>query len=158
LKIIISILRIRPHLSAAEVAQEWLRKVQNTNNYLQTISSDRYLIIRYEDLVTKTEQTLEKICNLLGIDFSSQMLPYWKAEHHLLAGNSGTRALIWKYRNEEVIKVVQEKQGQYYEELGLRLKLDLRWQQELSSDDLEQFTRVVGEFNQPYEFNFDARH
>lgn len=40
--------------------------------------SNRYLEIRYEDLVRKPEKTLGVICSFLGIDYTSQMLDYWK--------------------------------------------------------------------------------
>ena len=82
------------------------------------------------------------------------MSEFWKHEHHHIVGSRGTNALIRKYRGLKQ-KGVEEIHGSYYEELGLQIKLDLRWKNELSAENLAIFNSLGGERNKPYEWNID---
>ncbi|NES02120.1 MAG: hypothetical protein F6K22_04290 [Okeania sp. SIO2F4] len=50
---------------------------------------------------------------------------------------------------------IEEIHGSYDEELGLQIKLDLRWKNELSVENLAIFNSLAGELNKPYEWNID---
>jgi hypothetical protein len=40
------------------------------------INSSRYMVLRYEQLVTEPGETLQALCQFIGINFSEQMLAY----------------------------------------------------------------------------------
>jgi hypothetical protein len=52
----------------------WERLVTTNHRMLKMLTADRYVEIRYEDLVTDSEKTLIKICNCLGIQYHTAML------------------------------------------------------------------------------------
>ncbi len=96
---------------------------------------------------------MTKVCELLGIDFTPEMIPYWQHDHHVISGNSGVRSLIWRSKQEEIEAEVRKNNGEYYDNLGLKIKLDLRWKEELSKDQVAVFNRIAGDINKAYEWN-----
>lgn len=149
-------LRITPGLTATEFSHQWVKRIKETNEFFDQFPSERKMIISYEKFVTQNQEVLQQLCQLLQIEFVPEMTQYWKHDHHLVAGNSGTRSLILKYRNQETAGLqdqVQKRQGNYYENMGLQLKLDLRWKDELSSEQVEVFNQIAGELNKTYEWN-----
>lgn len=54
------------------------------------VGSERFLVVRYEELVSEPVSTLCSVCSFLGLDYKSRMLDYWKLpttvehryEHH----------------------------------------------------------------------------
>ena len=87
------------------------------------------------------------------------MLAYWKPEHHHVFGNAGTRSLIFKFRKQFGYQMTEDRQqdeqketyygNNYYQDLNLAIKLDQRWKEELSQDQLQIFERIAGNLNQP---------
>jgi hypothetical protein len=149
-------LRITPKLTATEFSHQWVKRIRETNEFFDQFPPERKMIVSYEKFITQNQETLQQLCQLLQIDFIPEMAQYWQHDHHLVAGNTGTRSLILKYRNEEATQVqtqVQKRQGNYYDNMGLQLKLDLRWKDELSLEQLEEFNRIAGDLNKPYEWN-----
>lgn len=149
-------LRITPGLTATEFSHQWAKRIKETNEFFDKFPSERKMVVRYEKFITENQETLQSLCQLLQIKYVPEMVQYWKHDHHPIAGNTGTRSLILKYRNEEGTAVqsqVQQRQGDYYDNMGLKLKLDLRWKNELSSEQLEEFNRIAGDLNKPYEWN-----
>jgi len=55
----------------------WRRAAEMHRDHAQRLGPERYLLIRYEDLVSDQRATLEKVCNFLGIAMTESML-----EHH----------------------------------------------------------------------------
>jgi len=145
-----SILRIRPTWTAERFCQDWSKKMRDAREFYDQFPSDRKMMVRYEELVTQPEQTLKQLCALLAIDFVPEIFSYWKYDHHPVSGNSGTRSLIWRYRDENIQDANYQKQGSYYENVGLNLALDLRWKQELTPEQLKTFEDYCGEINKPY--------
>lgn len=63
--------------AVADIATEWVR----TSTTLEVWRTrPDFLSIRYEDLVTKPEETLREICSFLGVDFHSDMLEFHTRE------------------------------------------------------------------------------
>ncbi|MFC1579348.1 sulfotransferase [Thermodesulfobacteriota bacterium] len=57
------------------IIRTWKRTVAN---FILNKNNRHYLMIKYEDLVRKTEMTLNQICMVLGIGFSNDMLDFSK--------------------------------------------------------------------------------
>jgi Sulfotransferase family len=96
----------------------WLRKKLGKENWLQ---------IKYEDLATKPDEILKRICRFLGVSFESGMLRYRSHPYFGIGGNPNV-----KDTNEEAIL------------------LDERWRQELSWGHRLAFALMAGWLNKLY--------
>ena len=59
-----------------DCAEQWLHEVRLNLKMGAMIGSERYLVIRYEDLILEAEQTLRRICDFIGVPYSEAMLSY----------------------------------------------------------------------------------
>lgn len=78
------------------IAQEWLRNNANIVTFLTSLSGDRWLMIKYEDLVTETERELKRITEFFGLPYSTEMLNY-----HLREAEPES-TLDWKLKTREM--------------------------------------------------------
>lgn len=62
--------------NVCEVAARWREDVGGNLKMGSMLGQDRYLVIRYEDLVTDPEGTLKRCCAFAEIDYSDSMLNY----------------------------------------------------------------------------------
>jgi len=81
------------------------------------------ILIRYEDMVSNTEQTLSRLCEFLGVEFEPAMLNFRAAVHHNVNGND------MKFSSTS------------------ELRLDEAWKTGLKADDLAYFERRAGSLN-----------
>ncbi len=91
--------------------------------------------VRYEDLCRSPEAIVHGLCDLIGVDYRSDMLTYWQHDHHHLGGNSGTKTLVAKYH--DIPEAFSDKpwSADFYRDHRLEIKLDERWKTELSMAD-----------------------
>jgi malonyl CoA-acyl carrier protein transacylase len=55
----------------------WTRSYGNILDFVETLPPERYVLLRFEELVTRPREALEPVCSLLGIRFSDALLePY----------------------------------------------------------------------------------
>jgi hypothetical protein len=148
-----SYLRRFSHMSASSFAEGWADRALQRNRLYEQFPDDRKITISYKNLATQTEETLKSVCQLLGIKFIPETIEFWKYnEHHVISGNSGVRSLIWRAKQEQIEEEVNKYQGNYYDQQGLAIKLDMRWKDELSPEQLEIFESIAGKINRPYEW------
>jgi hypothetical protein len=57
-------------------ARQWAASLDAIDSIRDRISPERWLAVRYEDLVTDPRRTLSRICACLGVPFSERMLSY----------------------------------------------------------------------------------
>lgn len=151
-----SYLRKYPSDSMAVAARNWAKKVLMMERYFESFPEESRIKISYEKLVTNPEDVIRHLCQSLNLSYHPEMLKYWKHEHHPVNGNAGTYSLVLKYQNkkgEQPTERTQKSIGlepSFYERLGFQIRLDLRWQHELSRDQLEIFESIAGKVNQAY--------
>lgn len=75
--------------------------------------------LRYEELASQPAETMEALCQFAGLAFEPNMLDFRHAAHHILNGNDMRLG-------------------------GGAIRLDERWRNELSADDLAYFERAGG--------------
>ena len=160
-----SFLRKYPDWGMGTIAANWQKTTLHRENYFQKFPEERRLAVSYEELATEPEKIAADICRWLGLDYEPGMLRYWEADHHIAYGNLGTRSLIFKYREQfddaqSQYWAHENKKGQtvqtdetYYDQVGLAIKLDLRWQRELDQQQLQEFEAVAGATNERYAYN-----
>ena len=59
-----------------DCAQSWLARVGTNLKMGAMLPADRYLVLRYEDLVTDSNAVLARLCAFLGVEYSDAMLDY----------------------------------------------------------------------------------
>jgi hypothetical protein len=62
--------------NTAECAERWVHRLTVNLKMGAIIGDDRYLVIRYEDLVLESADTLSRICVFAGVPYSPKMLNY----------------------------------------------------------------------------------
>ena len=154
-----SILRKYPNRDAEQVIHKWKTGIEGMRDFYQNFAYDK-AAISYEKLASQPFKAVRALCEFLEVDYQPEMLQYWKHEHHSCGGNLGTRSLIYKYRSQfskngtesrnKQIEEVKERHGNYYDEVGLAIRLDLRWKDELSKQQLQMFEAIAGETNKPF--------
>lgn len=139
-------------------AQEWRDKTLAMNAYYEMSAIAKFKV-RYEILASEPEATMTEICRWLGMPFELEMLEYWRHDHHIVGGNTGTRSLIHRYQQrfaeqaEDVApSIVHERHQGYYQRVGEAIFLDLRWQGELSEEQVRQINEITGDINIPFEY------
>ena len=69
----------------AELA--WLICHQNIHNFLSDVPENRQLKVKFEDIVSKPQNTITAICNFLGVNFQQEMLePYQEKNQRMTDG------------------------------------------------------------------------
>ena len=149
-----SYLRKYPHWDMKKISQKWLTKTKLRTAFFEKFNPDKKIQIAYEQLATNPHQTIEKLCNFVNIDFLPSMIEYWKYVHHDISGNDGAYSLIRRYRGQEIENKVEQKiNGDYYNNVDIAIKLDLRWKRELAPEKLAVFEEIAGEVNKLFEWN-----
>ncbi|ERN42274.1 hypothetical protein KR51_00010490 [Rubidibacter lacunae KORDI 51-2] len=162
--IVNSALRKRPELGIERASHRWQQQVAGLEKFLAELPPERYHQLSYEDLSTATPETLADLCTHLGLDFNPAMLVYWQADHHPIGGNIGAHSLILKAGRRDVWKPglgTQTSRGQeflqrkwkFYEDTGFAVKVDLRWQDELTAEELACFEAIAGATNAAYRYD-----
>lgn len=119
-------------------AQRWVDGVEKARKDGAALGAD-YLELRYEDLVTRTETELRRVCAFLGVDFESPMLTLARpaakrgdarGATHVVAGNYGKFA---RAMSPQTLSRVEELAGPTLLACGYALTLPLRPARRLST-------------------------
>ncbi len=149
-----SYFRKYPQRGIKEIIQNWKRQVLKMNSFYEKFDYGKKMKIRYEDLATTPRKMVREICDLIEVQFEPNMLNYWEQEHHPISGNWGTVSLmIQNSDHKRVCQNSKEKQIQnetYYQAMGPTIKLDLRWQTELTQEQISIFENLAGDLNKDF--------
>lgn len=148
-----SYLRKYPHRDIKDMASEWRKKQIDRKEFCEGFPAEKRIEVQYEALASRPQETVEAICRFLDIEFRPDMLQYWLHNHHDISGNEGAYSLIDKYKGIEKERSMGSGKKKYYDASDLAIKLDLRWQREMKPEYIEEFNRIAGEVNQPYEWD-----
>jgi SAM-dependent methyltransferase len=64
--------------NVAESADMWMRRLQVNLKMGAILGRRRYVVVRYEDLILATEDTLRHLCDFMGVAYAPEMLEYPK--------------------------------------------------------------------------------
>jgi len=107
--------------SMAKAAQEWIHTQQECDRISKILGNHRCLTVHYEDLCQKPAKTLTTIYHFLGL------------QPELSASSSRTKHIMG---NQMRLGSLQD------------IRLDEKWKQALSHEDLQTFTTIAGDLNQ----------
>jgi len=130
----------RPGDSVEACAADWTARLARTRALGSRVP--HYLEVRYEQLVTFPQETLESICGFLELSFDPLMLTY-----HMRASN---RLQEHEARHDTdgrlVIDKAQRLDNQRYVTEPPRLDRIGRWKREMSESEVLRFDAVAGEW------------
>lgn len=149
--VINSRLRKYPDRPAEDQIDQWMRQIEKSETLFASFDGPR-LRVRYEELATEPAATAAALCELLDISYEPGMLDFQGHDHHPLGGNNGTQYLVARARYRDPAKAfvtLGDRSRDYYREHDDTIRLDLRWKQEMSAENLALFEKRAGRFNEP---------
>ncbi|MGB2988192.1 MAG: sulfotransferase [Phycisphaerae bacterium] len=114
--------------SVAAAAHEWRRSNEEAECILNHLDKSQWTEVRYEDLCTDPDQTLESLFRFLGLDPQQRFHSFRSRARHVV-GN-GMRL-----------------------DSTTDIQLDDRWRSALTMSDLRDFDVVAGEMNRRYGYS-----
>ena len=76
-----------------ECARRWASKVHTNLKMGAMLGPDRYMVLRYEDLILDTEASLRRLCAFMGVEYASEMLQYSRMVEEKVSPER--KALLW---------------------------------------------------------------
>jgi hypothetical protein len=135
------------------IARQWKADQEKALEMEQHIPSDRYIKVRYRDLITAPESTLKNICSFLKVTYNQNMLDYFHAEESIKTARSGK---MWqnlsqpiisgnynKYLKEltpEEIEIFEVMAGDTLDKLGYTVDSDYNDLPEISQHDIHAYS------------------
>jgi hypothetical protein len=114
-----------PRRSMAEAANEWKRSNESSDALVATLPRSQWIEVRYEELCADPVNTLKRLAAFLDLDPLQSRLDFRAQTQHVI-GN-GMRL-----------------------DSTSEIRLDERWKEVLSNDDLKAFDSVAGKLNRSY--------
>lgn len=112
----------------AEAANHWKNRVRRGRAAGRAIGSDRYIEVRYEDVVTDPEAVARKVCDFLGLAFEDGMLQSHENSKDFIASTKDPEA---------------------FKNLSRPITAGLRaWEDEISRSDQKLFEAIAGDLLQ----------
>ncbi len=113
--------------TVADAAFNWKGRVLRGRRAGLALGADRYLEVRYEDLVEKPGPTLEPVCSFLDLAFEPSMLDYHRRADTVLAG-------------------LESADRKDFENLFRPLTTGMRdWHTEMSGEEQRTFDAIAGD-------------
>lgn len=145
-------------LTAQEFGQQfgeiWKERLTNENIFFNNFTGKK-LRLRYEPFATQPEKTIKEICQWLDISFQPDMLNYKTHDHHPISGNSGTHASVKQYQNTSTNPSIQEQPVSNQKAVSSGIKLNVRWPQVLSPEQIAAFYQTTNNMNKAYEWSLE---
>ncbi|MDY7021655.1 MAG: sulfotransferase, partial [Cyanobacteriota bacterium] len=120
-----SIRKVRWVNGMLEAGQYWCDRVQAGRQAGATLAQDRYYEIHYESLVLQPEETLQRLCQWLELEYDPEMLQYYQqANRNISQEHRGLFELISKPVEPSRVQA---------------------WKRSLSAQDVADFESVAGD-------------
>lgn len=94
------------HYHIYYTAQLWRKEQQTGLSWLEKLPKEQIMLMKYEDLISDTEEVIKKTCLFLAENFEEKMLQY---HHSKEAKKSGSLSISWKNTSKPVISNNKEK-------------------------------------------------
>ena len=140
--------------------QYWKDTVYCARKMLNMLPNDRFIELKYEDLVANPKQELSRVVNFLGIEYEDTMLEYSKKartkvgqkrihEHHVHLVEKPIRSQAFKWKN--TLKpvdqaIANEIAGEIFTEIG--------YPQGVREHPLKSFRKIYHRCKESYEWRF----
>lgn len=113
-----SYLNYNPGMTSMEAAKLWVYGNHNIERQLHALPNDGFIRVRYEDLCTALDQTLERLYSFCGVEVGFHADDIHSAAHHIVGNKMRLRNLS-------------------------EIKLDERWKKTLTENQLVEIDKVA---------------
>jgi len=83
------------------LAKKWKEDQEISSYFVRKFGVERAITVKYEDLLHDPENEIKKICNLLNIEYSAEILKYYESEESQLTATSGE---MWSNLTQPIIQ------------------------------------------------------
>lgn len=83
------------------IAKCWQKDQAASLQLRARVSSDRFISIRYEDLIVDAENELKRLCGLLGVSYTARALEYYKSKE---SAQTSTAGKMWENVTQPILK------------------------------------------------------
>jgi len=109
------------------MALDWKLKLDFIERSIKTIPASNMLLVRYEDLLTQPNESLQKICNFLSIDFEEDMLRF----------HQSSNKYIGKHHSDLIFKAIDDSNI-------------TKWKKLLTQNEIDMYQFVAGKSLKKY--------
>ncbi len=149
-----SALRKYPHLSHWRAARDWARSLRKKRKLIRRRPAERTLTVHYERLQQDQPAWIQRMCELVGLEYEPSMLEFWNHKHCFIAGNWGplfqlaqAQGITLPRKDDSMIKVRPKDDRSIYQTQEPGAFRDERWKTELSDRQLRIFALAAGRLN-----------
>lgn len=107
------------------LAGKWKKEQELALNYISKLPENRFMVLKYEDLIANPEKKLKQLCAKIGIEYRDAVMSYYKSDESHKTAESGK---MW----ENVAKPIMKNNTHKFES-------------QLSHDEIAIFETVAGE-------------
>jgi len=108
----------------------WTISHQNIIEFLRDVPTDRQHQLKFEDLVSRPRESLEQLCNFLGVEFHEDMLqPYKDGVQRMIDGIHAESRMLGDVK--------------FHSYKGIEASVAERWKEHEDRDDLAEETQAV---------------
>lgn len=115
-----------------DIAKDWVLNNAKVLKFFENLPESKYYIIRYEEIISSTEESLNNLTSFLGVNFDKSMLSYYKTSKENEIEPSKT--LDWKRKT--LRKPDSSNIGKYSKQLS---KQDILLFERIASKYLKKF-------------------
>ncbi len=120
------------------LAKKWKEDQEISAYFVNKFGTDRAITVKYEDLLVDPENEIKKICKLLKIAYSEDILKYYESEESLITATSGE---MWSNLTRPIIA---DNFNKYKKGLGTR--------------EIEFFEMMAGTMLTEYGYQLENNH
>ncbi len=119
------------------LSTNWNKQQKKSEACKQKVRAERAITVRYEDLIHSPEETMKRVCEFLGVTFTSQIFDYYNSEESKHTAASG---FMWSNVTSPIIKNNTQK-----------------YKKALTAKEIQLFDFVAGESLLRYGYEVDER-
>jgi len=83
------------------LSTNWDKQQKQSEACKQVVGVERVITVRYEDLIRSPEETMKRVCNFIGVTFTTQVFDFYNSEESKHTAASG---FMWSNVTSPIIK------------------------------------------------------
>ena len=119
--------------NVSTIALDWCYKLSRIEKSFSRIPEANKLILRYEDLLQHTEESVRSVCRLLEVPFEAGMLEFYRSSHKYIGTHHSK--LIFQPVNSKNVK---------------------KWKRTLTPREIRVFTLLAGRYLRKYAYEIES--
>lgn len=151
------------------IAKKWSNTQRKCLGYLRTLGEEKVHLLKYEDLIHRTEHVIRDLCGFLNIPFEIQMLDYHKSDDARKAASVSqqwgnvTKPIMHANSNkfemamsQEDVRLIETICNEEMKSLGYPLK-NTGALESIDSNQISEFSRIDTDLKNEVRSTFDEK-